>query len=78
MYLLTISFSLLLTTVILIVLGLTAIDVYYIIYVAEALIITELYVYFNDEARRGLTFASIILFAGFLLAVFLQASKILS
>ncbi len=76
-YIITVSLSLLLTTVILIILGSTAIDTYYTIYVAEALVITELYAYFNDKARRGLTFTSTILFAGFLLAVCLQAVKIL-
>ena len=76
-YIITVSFSLLLTTVILVALGLTAIETYYTIYVAEALVITELYAYFNDKARRGLTFTSIILFAGFLLAVCLQTIKIL-
>ena len=76
-YILTISLSLLLTTVILIALGLAAIDVYYAIYIVEALVITELYVYFNSKARRGLTFVSIILFTGFLFALVIQVIKIL-
>ena len=77
-YILTISLSMLLTTVILIALGLAAIDVYYTIYIAEALVITELYVCFNSKARRGLTFTGIILFTGFLFALVIQVIKILS
>ena len=76
-YILTISLSLLLTTVILIALGLAAIDVYYTIYIVEALVITELHVCFNSKARRGLTLASIILFTGFLFALVIQVIKIL-
>jgi len=77
-YLLTVSFSLLLTTVILVAIGLSTLEAFYSIYILEALVITELYVYFNSKARRGLTFASIVLFAGFLLAVCFQAVKILT
>ena len=76
-YILTIAILLLLTTVILIALGQNSLDVYYNIYVIEALIITELYAYFNAKARRGLNFVSAILFAGFLFIVFLEVIKIL-
>ena len=77
-YILTVSLVLLLTTVILIAMGLSTLDAFYTIYIIEALVITELYVYFNSKARRGLTFTSITLFAGFLLAVFFQVIKILT
>lgn len=77
-YILIIAILLLLTTVILVALGQDSLDVYYSIYVIEALIITELYVYFNARARRGLNFISAILFAGFLFIVSLRVIKILA
>jgi len=76
-YILIVAILLLLTTVILIALGQNSLDVYYIIYIIEALIVTELYVYFNTKARRGLTLISVILFGGFLAITALQAIKIL-
>ena len=77
-YILIIAVLLLLTTVILVALEQTSLDVYYTIYIIEALIVTELYVYFNAKARRGLTGVSIILFGGFLVIVALQVIKILA
>ena len=77
-YILTIVLLLLLTTVILIATGQNSLDVYYTIYVIEALIITELYVYFNNKARRGLTLVSTMLFGGFIIAFSLQVLKILA
>ena len=77
-YILTVSLALLLTAVLLLALGLNSIDGYYTMYVVEALVITELYAYFNNKARRGLTFVSITLFAGFLVAVCLQIIKIIT
>lgn len=77
-YILIIAILLLLTTVILVAMGQDSLDVYYSIYVIEALIITELYVYFNARARRGLNFISAILFAGFLFIVSLRVIKILA
>jgi len=76
-YILIIATLLLLTTVILVALGQNSLDVYYIAYVIEALIVTELYVYFNAKARRGLSLVSAILFGGFLVIVSLQVIKIL-
>lgn len=73
---LTVALSLLLTTVILTVIGQNSLDVYYTIYILEAFIITELYVFFNTKTRRGLTFVSIILFGGFVSVPGLQAIKI--
>ncbi len=77
-YILTVALSLLLTTVILIAIGQNSLSIYYTIYVIEALIITELYVYFNNKARRGLTYVSTMLFGGFAVALCLQVLKILA
>ncbi len=57
--------------------GQNSLDIYYTVYVIEALIVTELYVYFNAKARRGLNLVSTILFGGFLVIVSLQVIKIL-
>ena len=77
-YILTVAVLLLLTTIILIGLGQNALDVYYTIYILEALIVTELYVYLNAKARRGLNLVSIILFGGFLVIVSLRVIEILA
>ena len=76
-YILIVTLLLLLTTIILIATGQNSLDVYYTIYIIEALVVTELYVYFNARARRGLTFASIILFAGFVIILGFQVVKVL-
>ena len=77
-YILIIALLLLLTTVILVAVGQNSLDIFYTVYIIEALIVTELYVYFNTKARRGLNFVSTILFAGFLFVVALQVIKILA
>jgi len=77
-YILIIAILLLLTTVILVAMGQNALDVYYSIYIIEALIVTELYVYFNAKARRGLNLVSAILFGGFLFIVSSQVIRILA
>ena len=77
-YILTVALVLLLTTVILIAMGQNSLDIYYTIYVVEALFVTELYVYFNNKARRGLTYVSTMLFGGFVIALCLHAFKILA
>ena len=71
-YILITAFLLLLTTVILIFIGQNSLDIYFTIYVIEALAITELYVYFNTKARRGLAFVSTMLFGGFLVILIMQ------
>ena len=68
-YILTVSGLLMATTVILAALGQRGVDVYYTLYVIEALIVTELYVYLNQRARRSLNLVSWLLFAGFLIIV---------
>lgn len=77
-YILVIASLLLPTTVILVILGVNTLDIYYTAYIMEALVVTELYVYFNAKARRGLNLISAILFGGFLLSIYLQAMKILA
>jgi len=76
-YILIVAILFLLTTVSLIATGQNSLDIYYTVYIIEALIVTELYVYFNAKARRGLNFVSTILLAGFLFIVTLQVIKIL-
>ena len=77
-YILTVALSLLITTIILIAMGQNSLGVYYTIYVIEALVITELYVYFNTRARRGLALVSAVLFAGFVSVLCLHVIKILT
>jgi hypothetical protein len=77
-YVLTVALSLLLTTVILTAAGQNSLDIYYTIYVIEAFIVTELYAYFNNKARRGLTLVSTMLFGGFVIVLCFQALKILA
>ncbi|MBI4266910.1 MAG: hypothetical protein HY668_00900 [Chloroflexi bacterium] len=64
-YILTVALLLLLTTLLLMALGQDSLDLYYTLYVVEALAVTELYVHFNTKARHGLTRVSFILFIGF-------------
>jgi len=77
-YIVTIAILLLLTTVILVAMGQNALDVYYSVYIIEVLVVTELYVYFNAKARRGLSLVSVILFGGFVVIVSLQVIRILA
>ena len=77
-YILTVTVLLLLTTVILVAVGQASLDIYYTLYIIEALIVTELYVYFNAKARRGLSLVSTLLFGGFLVIVAQQVIKILT
>ena len=77
-YIIVVAILLLLTTVILAAMGNTTLDIYYTLYALEALIVTELYVHFNDKARHGLGFVSVILLAGFLVTVSLQIVKIVA
>ena len=77
-YIITIALLLLLTTVILIATGQNSLDVYYTIYIVEALIVTELYIHFNNKARRGLNYVSTMLFGGFIIVLCFQALKLLA
>lgn len=77
-YILTLSLILLLTTIVLIAIGQNSLDIIFTVYVLEALIITELYVYLNNKARRGLSYVSTLLFGGFAFALCVQIIKILA
>lgn len=68
-YIILVASLLLFTTVILAACEVNSLDIYYTLYVVEALIATEMYVYLNARARRGLTVVSTVLFAGFLVIV---------
>jgi hypothetical protein len=77
-YILIVSIALLSTTIILAALGQQILDIYYTLYIIEALIITELYVYLNARARRSLNAVSLLLFGGFLIIIVQQVAAILA
>ncbi|MFC1908304.1 hypothetical protein ACFLXD_00285 [Chloroflexota bacterium] len=77
-YILTVAILLLLTTVLLTTMGENSLDVYFTVYIIEALVITEFFVYFNSKARLGLNFIAGILFAGFAVVVGFQVIRILT
>lgn len=77
-YILMVATLLLLTIVILVALGQNSLDTYYNAFIIEALIVTELYVYFSAKARRGLNLVSTILFGGFLIIMSLKVIQILT
>ena len=77
-YILLVAILLLLTTVVLVGIGQNSLDIYYTIYIMEALIVTELYVYLSTKARRGLNMVSILLFAGFSYVIYLQVVRVLA
>ena len=77
-YVLSLSSVLLLTTVILAALGGAQLSHFLPIFILEAIIVTELFVYFNSKARRQLTFVSIILCGGFLVYLALEITSFLT
>ena len=76
-YFITVAIVLLSTTVILIAAGQTSLDIFYSLYVIEALIVTELFVYFNKKSRRVLNIVGVLLFGGFGIVLCLQVLKAL-
>ena len=52
--------------------------VYFSLYIVEALAITELYVYINSKARRGLSYVSTMLFGAFAVVLCFQFVNILT
>ena len=76
-YFFTVAIVLLSTTVILIAAGQTSLDIFYSIYVIEALIVTELFVNFNKKSRRALNIIGVMLFGGFGIVLCLQVLKAL-
>jgi hypothetical protein len=77
-YIVTVSLFLLLSTVLMIAAGLDRLQLYFTVYVFEALVISELYVYFNAKARRALSYVSALLFGGFAVALALEIVNILT
>ena len=77
-YILSVSFLLLLTTVILMATGQTSLGIYFTVYIVEALAVTELFVYINVKARRGLSYVSTMLFAGFTVVLCFQIINVLA
>lgn len=77
-YILTIAVLLLLSTVLMVAAGQDSLERYFAVYIIEALAITELFVYFNHKARRGLNYVSVLLFGGFAFILCFQIFKILS
>lgn len=77
-YIITIATLLIVTTAILTAFGVNSLAIYYVIYIIEAFIVTELYRQFSPRARRGLNIVSIILLGGFVPIIILQFVKLLA
>ena len=76
-YIVSLALLFTLTTVILATFGQDSLNIYYTLYVLEALALTELYVYFGPRARRDLSVVSGILFGGFMVIIGLEIAEIL-
>ena len=76
-YILILASVLLSTTVIMAAAGEVRLDIYFSIYLIETLTLTELYIYLNPKAKRGLKAVNYVLFAGFLLIVAVEVVKII-
>ena len=76
-YILTVALLLLVTTPILVAMGQNSLDVFYTVFIIEALVVTELYVYLSGKARRQLNIVSVILFGNFSLIVLANIVKLL-
>ncbi len=61
-YILTVAMLLLVTTPILVAMGQNSLEVFYTVFIIEALVVTELYVYLSGKVRRQLNLVSAILF----------------
>lgn len=77
-YIVSLALLFTLTTVIMAAYGQNSLDAYFTIYLIEALVLTELYVYLTPKARRGLGLITGVLFLGFVSIVVFQIYKILS
>ncbi len=76
-YILTVAMLLLVTTPILVAMGQNSLEVFYTVFIIEALVVTELYVYLSGKVRRQLNLVSAILFGYFSLIVLANIVKIL-
>ena len=77
-YIITIAILFILSTAILVASGINTLGIYYVIYIVEAFIVTELYRRFIPRARHGLNVVSIILLCGFVPVVILNFIKLLA
>jgi hypothetical protein len=74
-YVVTVAVTLLVTTLIFIIAGQASLDLYFSVYVIEALIVTELYIYFSKRSRRALNMIGVMLFGSFAIVLCLQVIK---
>ena len=58
--------------------GQNSLGTFYSVYFIEALVITELFVYFNKKSRRALLVVSTVLFSGFIIVLGFQVMKSLA
>ena len=77
-YIITIAILFVVSTAVLAAFGINTLAIYYIIYIIEAFIVTELYRHLIPRARRGLNMVSIILLGGFLSVIILQFIRLLA
>ena len=77
-YIVSLALLFTLTTVMMAAYGQNRLDAYFTVYLIEALVLTELYVYINPKARKGLGLITAVLFVGFASIVIFQIYKILS
>jgi len=76
-YILIVAGLLLATTVIMAALG-QELENYFVFYVLEALVVTELFVLLSARARRALNLVSLVLFAGFLIILVQKVIAVLA
>ena len=74
-YVITVAVVLLVTALLFIIGGQASLDLYFSIFVIEALIITELYIHFSKKSRRALNTIGIMLFGSFAIVLCLQVLK---
>ena len=77
-YIIAVASLLLLTTVVLAAIGIASLDIYYVLFAVEALVVTELYVHFSPRARRGLNTVGLVVFFGFLIIASTEVVKIVT
>ena len=76
-FILTLASTLLATIVIMAVAGEAKLSLYFTIFIIETLILTELYIYLNPNAKRGLNAVNYILLVGFLFIVANEVIRII-
>jgi len=76
-YILMLASLLLVSTIILAATNEARLDLYFSIYLIEALVLTELYIYLNPKAKRALSTVNYVLFSGFLVIVAAKVVEIL-